>query len=309
MTSTVLNAFAAEQHPANAHFYLLLDPLAKCASDDPLHLDILRGLVGDAAITIVPRPDLAHTPDACPVLVTLAEPGQRPCATILNHCLDHARRELGQQKRYVCGTLSSAADADTLAARIISLGYLLYAAGEKRYVPVHEPLRLELLTAMKTRVARDPLASIEHWLFPGSHGEFIALSDVGGRVLDEEAGSAQQDVPLISALLNTWRTTLLIPHLEHRWGRASPLSPQSSLSAYTHIQQARQLGLTRAEDIQTLVVYQLILHGRVHEHKYIRPAIAEAIAGGVPLDVQFSSHEDAFWRRILASLTQAGMPQ
>ncbi|ENK0444784.1 hypothetical protein AB2Y38_005430, partial [Escherichia coli] len=83
MTPATVQAFVAQHHAPDDTLYLLLDLSADCASDDPLHIEALHQTLGREAITPLLRPDLMHTPLACPVLVTLAEPGRSPSQQLL----------------------------------------------------------------------------------------------------------------------------------------------------------------------------------------------------------------------------------
>ena len=124
MRPASVQAFVAEQHAPDATLYLLLDPLADCAADDPLRIEVLRQTLGDDAVTPVHRPDLIHTSSACPVLVTLATPGSSPSQALLALSALRAHEEVDRHKRYVCGWLSSSAPSQALSAHIVSLGWL-----------------------------------------------------------------------------------------------------------------------------------------------------------------------------------------
>lgn len=130
MTPVSVQAFVAEQHAPDTTLYLLLDLLADCAADDPLHIEALRHSLGNDAITPLHRPDLIHTPSACPVLVTLAKPGVSPSQQLLALSALRAQEEQSRHKRYVCGWLISSAEARNLSTHIVSLGQLPLEQGQ-----------------------------------------------------------------------------------------------------------------------------------------------------------------------------------
>lgn len=176
MRPASVQAFVAEQHAPDATLYLLLDPLADCAADDPLRIEVLRQTLGDDAVTPVHRPDLIHTPSACPALVALATPGTSPSQELLALSALRAHEEVDRHKRYVCGWLSSSAPSQALSAHIVSLGWLPLEQG-RIFFPIHEPVRLELLAGTFDK-NEGPWWPIRRWFLPTSSGAGSVL--VGG---------------------------------------------------------------------------------------------------------------------------------
>ena len=72
---TLTNLTDALNARQNEYRYLVLDPLKKVASWDPLHADMLRYSHGNDALRRILRPDLAWSPEHCPILLLLASPG------------------------------------------------------------------------------------------------------------------------------------------------------------------------------------------------------------------------------------------
>jgi hypothetical protein len=175
MTPVSVQAFVAEQHAPDATLYLLLDLLADCAADDPLNIEALCQTLGNDAVTPLHRPDLIHTPSACPVLVALATPGVSPSQQLLTLSALRAQEEQGRHKRYVCGWLISSAEVRHLSAHIVSLGQLPLEQGQA-FFPIHEPLRMELLAGTFRRNDEGPWWPIRHWLLPSSSGAGSVLT-------------------------------------------------------------------------------------------------------------------------------------
>jgi hypothetical protein len=82
---------------------------------------------------------------------------------------------------------------------------------------VHEPLRLELLVATYRRNEPGPWWPVRHWLLPTSSGDSGMLTGIPdqGSAPDERAYAIQQDVPMVSALLSSWRQALQVPLTMH----------------------------------------------------------------------------------------------
>ena len=99
MTPATVQAFVAQHHAPDDTLYVLLDLLADCTSEDPLHIEALHQTLGREAITPLLRPDLMHTPLACPVLVTLAEPGRSPSQQLLALSALRAKEDFFRHKR------------------------------------------------------------------------------------------------------------------------------------------------------------------------------------------------------------------
>lgn len=311
MNPASVQAFVAEQHAPDATLYLLLDLLADCAADDPLHIEALRQTLGNDAVTPVRRPDLIHTPSACPALVTLATPGVSPSQELLARSALRAHEDLDRNKRYVCGWLSSSAPSRDLSAHIVSLGQLPLAQG-RTFFPIHEPLRLELM-AGTFRANEGPWWPIQHWLLPTSSGTGSVLVGVPERrtAPDTRTTAIQQEAPMVSALLSSWRRALRLPltYAPARWSGPTALPPQAAAQAFIQIQQARQLGLSHQDDILTLALHRLMLHPRLHQHTGVRALIEQAAQGKAPLSHLLTAYNDNAWQRAVSDLTYAGALQ
>lgn len=311
MTPASVQAFVAEQHASDATLYVLLDLLADCAADDPLHIEALCQTLGNDAVMPLHRPDLIHTPSACPVLVALATPGTSPSQELLALSALRAHEDLDRYKRYVCGWLISSAPSRDLSAHIVSLGQLHVEQG-RAFFPVHEPLRLELL-AGTFRNNEGPWWPIRHWLVPTSSGTGSVL--VGKpehrTAMGTCTAAVQLDALMVSSLLNSWRRVLRLPlaYAPARWSGPTALPPQAAAQAYIQIQQARQLGLSHQDDILTLALHRLMLHPHLHQHTGVRALIEQAVQGQAPLSQLLAPYNDNAWQRAVSDLTHAGALQ
>lgn len=191
MIRRAVQAFARDERAPNDHLYLLLDPLAPCAPQDPLSIQSLTHALGEHAIARVMRPYLSHTPDACPALVQLAAPGDIANTSVLAAAERSARDDASYKKRYVCGWLTSdqplAALADHLAARCLDV--ITPIAG-KRMTPWFEPLRLELLAASMERAFPALLWPVKRWLCPTSCGTYTLFRGAHRSWFGKPASSA-----------------------------------------------------------------------------------------------------------------------
>ena len=309
MNMAIVRSFVTDLHKADANLFALFDPLAELPQDNPLQLELLRGQLGNEAVIRILRPDLAHTPDLCPALVTLAGPGSQPTIELLKVLADHLRREAYQEKRYVCGLLSSSADAEEVASHVLSLGYLPAKQGSL-YFPVHEPLRLELLSAGMKSDEQSNWWPIEHWLYPDSNGASKVISATAGEgnTPDEFAASVQVDAPLVAALLRAWRRTPKpTSEYTHAYAKSSsPLPEHAAALAYSQIQQARIRGLILQQDVFSLALLQLTVHPQLQRHPQINSLIDSAIARKILLQDLFRSYSDSDWDRIVSDLIQTG---
>lgn len=173
---TVLN-FARDTRPADQYLYLLLDPLSACDEANPLHINSLAKRLGDAAVQRVPRPDLSHASEAFPVLITLAEPEDRPDEELLTRSHAYAADDRGYRKPYVCGWLTSRLPPEALAAHLVSFCQFSSQPDMEEFFPVFEPLRLELLASAARSEFASRLSPISHWLCPTSWGDFAVLTE------------------------------------------------------------------------------------------------------------------------------------
>lgn len=309
MTPALIQTFVSEQHSSDATLYLLLDPLADCAEGDPLHIDSLYQTLGDSAITRLTRPDLDHTPQVCPALVTLSTTTAQLTAHLLSLSALRAKEDEVRSRRYVCGWLSSTAEATTIGTHLIDLGRL-ELANERKFFPVYEPLRLELLAATLKHKEMGNWWPIHHWLFPTSSGaSSLLIGQPGtGVAFGSRAAVVQQDAALVSSLLGAWRRALALPltYSPARWQGPSILPPQAAAKAYKQIYQARQLGLIDQHDVVTLALHKLMLHPRLHEHSDVRSLIEKAAENETPLTTSFATFNDQSWKKIVSDLTLAG---
>jgi len=308
---SAVQEFARHERASNDHLYLLLDPLSPCLPTDPLSIQSLTQALGAQAITPLLRPDLAHTPDACPALVQLAAPGDTANMSLLASAERHAIDDASYRKRYVCGWLTSDrpinAVADHLAARCLDVPTPV--AG-MRTIPWFEPLRLELLAASIGRDISGLVWPIKRWLCPTSWGTYTLLRGAPTGAGTEEfvlARQAQQLSPLVGDFLDVWRLALKLPtaYAPMRWRGATILPPQAAVHAFRMIRDAHQLGLRLSADIIDLSTHRVFIHPNLPQHPIVQADIAAAAAGRSTLQARFETYDDAAWKRIVASLSPA----
>lgn len=310
MQRAVLEFARSERAPTD-YLYLLLDPLAPCAPTEPLSVNSLTQALGDRAIARVPRPDIAHTPGACPVLVQLAAPGVTPPIPLLAASERHATEDAIYKKRYVCGWLASerpiTAIADHLAARCLDVTAPI--AG-KRITPWFEPLRLELLSASMEHAFAALLWPVKRWLCPTSWGTYALLRGSNTEALLDAppiVRQAQQLAPLISDFLDVWRLALRLPmpYAPMRWRGPTILPPQAAVHAFRMIRDAQNWRLRLSADVIDLCTHRAFIHPNLPQHPEIQDDIKAAVAGPSTLQARFENYDDFAWQRIVASLPPA----
>ena len=311
MKRSAVQEFARTERESNDHLYLLLDLLAPCAPTDSLSIQSLTQALGAQSIAPVMRPDLAHTPDACPALVQLAGPGDIANTSVLAAAEHAAREDASHKKRYVYGWLTSdqplAAIADHIAARCLDVPAPV--AGT-RTTPWFEPLRLELLAASIGRDISGLVWPIKRWLCPTSWGTYTLLRGAPTGAGTEElvlARQAQQLAPLVGDFLDVWRLALKLPttYAPLRWHGDTILPPQAAVRAFRMIRDAHHLGLRQSADIIDLCTHRVFIHPDVSQHPRVQADIAVAASGRSTLQARFETYDDAAWKRIVASLSPA----
>lgn len=308
MTASVIAERIAAHRAPEDSVYLLVDPLAGCAPDHPLSPSSLAAALGDDALVSVPRPDLAHTVGACPILVRLAGPGLAPAADLLALTERLALTETGYRKRYGCGCLLSPLSADALAEHIAARCLTFSASASGGVSPWFEPLRLELLAASMADSLGSALWPIRAWLLPTSWGEIAMVSGAPGEACDVPpiARDAQREAALIALLLAAWRRTLQapLPFAPRRWQGKTLLPPQAAALAFRLIRQARQRGVTDSNDLLALALHQETIHPQLLRFEPLRDALVRATPGhaaGV-----LAAYGDVAWSRIAAYLNETG---
>ncbi|KER72445.1 hypothetical protein HR51_07405 [Burkholderia cepacia] len=290
-------------HRDTDYFYLLVDPLASSAGYSPISLPNLDDTPGEAAMTLIERADLAYESDHCPRLVTLATPGATPDPDLLDASLSYAESEAGNDKRYVCGWLSSAEAPERLALDIAQR-CIIDQGGDTAFVPLFEPIRHELLAMLAPDEAASWLGPVKRWLYPSANGEVVQTT---GRLGDERLVSAnsltvQRDVPSIVRILAGWRASLALPlSFAPARGPSPELPSGAATRAWRELQDARALGLNTLEDQIVFALHRLNLHPKLDDYSIVREAIHHAVSTGTPLADQFDRFSDATWAQILSA--------
>lgn len=185
--------------------YLLLDPLKKVVTWDPLHADQLQESLGSDALRRVLRPDLAWSPEHCPLLLSLAGPGEDVDDALIRSSEACATNEVLYEKRYVCGWLSSALAPDEMAVWLADLCKHIKPGAS---IPVFEPLRLELLLVTSApELLAGLLTAANQWHWMSCTGELKSLSGEHADepwVLNWGAEQAQAEARNLWRLLSAW---------------------------------------------------------------------------------------------------------
>lgn len=246
--------------------YLLLDPLKKVAPWNPLHEQQLYQRTGNNALRRVPRPDLAWSPEHCPMLLLLASPGERCDESLVRSSEAYAQGEVLDEKRYVCGWLSSALAPDAMANWIASLcGNIKQNAT----IPIFEPLRLELLqaTAVPDLVSAY-LSEISQWHFISCTEECVLLEGCKNdteRRLNWGAELAQSEVRNIWRLLSAWSET------------AAQMPSDAAYRAVNVWAATEKHGLHHLSDRLCLALNTLTLPVDITRHPIVQALLQQAI--------------------------------
>lgn len=300
--------FAEQSRAPDDYLYLLVDGQAECAEDHPLSVSSLIKSLGEAEVTRVLRPDLAHSPKYCPALIQLAAPGEPVPQRYLELSADYAHWDLTYTVRYICGWLASPQPLEAIATHIVAQCQTT-TSGDGWPSPWYEPLRLELLIGALEKQAGDLLGPIQLWMFPSSWGGNSLLRSTGYSCPQDLGQTARQTQQLASetrAFLGLWRHALLCHHsfAPWRWTGASVLPPQAAVHGFRLIREAHRLGL-KGSDLISLSLHQVFMHPHLPQHPDIQKAIAQARAGTIDLHSQFGDYSDATWKRIVAELPRA----
>lgn len=202
---TLTNLTGALNARQNEYRYLVLDPLKKVASWDPLHADMLRYSHGSDALRRILRPDLAWSPEHCPILLLLASPGGSLDEALVRSTETYSFAEALYEKRYVCGWLSSALSPDEMTVWLADLCKRIKPGVS---IPAFEPLRLELLQATADpKLLAGLLAATTQWHWMSCTGEVRTMSSKPSAdtwILNWGAEYAQAEVRNIWRLLSAW---------------------------------------------------------------------------------------------------------
>ncbi len=310
MSSESVTYFLEKYRKPDDYLYLLLDGLAECAPEHPLSVQSLTQSLGEAAVTRVLRPDLAHTPEVCPALVQLAKPGESPALHSLECSAECSSKDLGYHKRYVCGWLLSPQPLEVIAEQIATDCHTT-ATESGRPSPWFEPLRLELLCSTAASEIGWLLCPIRYWLLPLSWGPHTVVRGTDNPVevvMPASARQAQYWVPLINNFLGIWQHLQQRPvgFAPWRWTGKTILPPQAAQHALRLIRAAYGLGLRNHRDIIALCLHQVFIHPLLWRHPEIQALVTKARSGALDLQSHFASHYDeALWKRTFTDLPRA----
>lgn len=254
-----MNSFATIAECLNTrpdeYRYLLIDPLKPVMLWNPLHPDCLTEKKGPDFLRRVLRPDLAWSPEHCPLLVLLASPGENCDKRIIEESEQYALGELLYEKRYVCGWMSALLTPEEMAKWLVELCKKIRPGA---IVPVFEPLRLELLGG-----AVDPaqfatlLAPLSQWIFLSVTGERRVLSGaIEGKEWQLNWGAEQA----LDNIRDIWR-------LLSAWSHSSEsLPPDAARQAEKAWKLSGKVGLNHLSDRLLLALDSLTLPTSVTTH-------------------------------------------
>ncbi|MEN4918002.1 hypothetical protein ABE485_04970 [Achromobacter spanius] len=311
MSAELLHRYIEEVRSPADYLHLLIDPLAGCIDDHPLSAFRLKEALGEEALAIVPRADLVHAPQECPLVVTLARPGhpfdgERFAAT---HA--YAAEASPGGKRYICGWIIAGEDA-TSVARHLANRCRVNDSEQVRIWPMFEPLRMELLAGSLNHDIGRWLWPIKECVLPSSSGRVFRLRGAHGDgppAWSTEALGAQHDAPAVAAVLVAWQRLSsqpmspgLLQQAPRHW--AGPGLPEGAAAkALHHLREARRLGLPPGEDRIVFALHSLTVHPHWDTHPQLRPHIVQALASKTPLADALARIEDWTWQRALHELT------
>lgn len=262
---TLTNLTDALNARQNEYRYLVLDPLKKVASWDPLHADMLRYSHGNDALRRILRPDLAWSPEHCPILLLLASPGGSLDEDLVRSSETYALRETLYEKRYVCCWLSSALSPDEMAVWLADLCKHIKPGVS---IPVFEPLRLDLLQATADpELLTGLLAATIQWHWMSCTGELRTLSGKSGGdawMLNWGTEQAQAEVRNIWRLLSAWHES------------SDALPPEAVCLAADAWSASEKAGLHHLSDRLCLALNALILPVDITTHAVVQARLQEA---------------------------------
>lgn len=320
--------------------YLLIDPLGSILTSDALSLASLKARFGEASITPVFRPNLAHEPHNCPHLVLLSSAEEsfenaleQDLIGLITAALRHAFYERPSRKRYICGFLQSSASSQVVAQHLVgqmihwkSPAFIGQARNNENtfLFPTHQPLLQELAAFASAHSKADTYSNwlwpISQWIIPTVGHTFLQLK-----------GSAPSQANSASALpvasIEAFKHSSYVAHTLQLWQRMasapitaaqrqqSPLLRQGAAlpehAAYTvlqHVQLGLRLGLSDRHDLATFAVMKNIAHPHFEQHRFIQTALQRAAQGGhFTQEVGKISHPQ--WLQMLYELNQAFSPR
>ena len=308
MSRNAILQFVTEYRAADDYLYLLVDGQAECALAHPLSVPSLVRSLGEAAVTRVLRPDIAHEPDRCPALIQLARPGEPAPPGYLERSVDYAGWDVDYNERYICGWLASPEPLEAIASHIAAR---CDTTADEDGVPSpwFEPLRMELLI-ISMKHAGDLLGPVRAWLLPISWGGYTVLRNTGyppEQRVCAAARESQQLAPEANALLGIWRHALTLDtgFSPWRWKGPGVLPARAGAHAFRLIREARWLGLKTSSDRISLSLHRVFLHPHLPKHPEIQAVIAQARARSLDLESHFDTYTEATWKRLVADLPPA----
>lgn len=306
MNCDVLMKFITDRYERDQYCHVLIDPLAVPGKSDHSIVEQLTDALGVSAITRVLRIDLPQAPRLHPILICMASPTAPLSIPLLELTARAGLMDLQRRKRSVCGWLLSDSPGSVIAPHLTSICQIPSDTGQHDFIPVYEPVRLELFAAAFGQVDKGPWWPIKRWLLLTSGGAPVSVTSREGpyHPVPAHARKMQTDAGLIMELLTVWRSMISYPVTNP----PLPLPQLAAVRASEYIQQARKLGLSGLEDIQTLALHLLCIHPRLHTHPDVLAMINTTVKTQRPLAALFGHYTDANWRYVTTHLPVSESP-
>jgi hypothetical protein len=277
--------------------YLLVDNIVALNPVEPLSKEGLIDLFGEGhpfsekKLTQVLRSDLDYDPSVCPTLVKLAEPDEFLESPILDRIGFEAANECFESKRYICAYIVTDLKPSVLAKQLINIGNTIANALHRRYYPFFEPFRMQFLQEVASKEdnawLKSQLTQIANYYYPSIHGgQFIRFTaDDTANIAEswsENYGNRLKNLIMIQNLVNLWANNRTYYTEQKRL----PLDNKVIMQATQLVEQAYQLGLTDANDIQFWGLNGLRYQTAFTQH----PNVLEQIAKAQKEPSTFSKH-------------------
>ncbi|MRS17526.1 hypothetical protein GJV06_21860 [Enterobacteriaceae bacterium RIT691] len=247
--------------------YLLIDPLKTVSKVRPIHLSHLKKTLGDQAIRPVLRQDLVYSPQHCPQLVLLAEPGTECDTALVESLVDYAAEEALHEKRYLCAWLSSRQPPEQL---VITVANWCNNLDNSEFFPFFEPHRFELLHATS------PANKLGGSIWPVSHWCYM---NAAGNITVVDGNEATDKWQLTWGVQHAQQEARMIWQLLFAWWRVCPTLPSDAVKqAAAAWREVEKTELTHIEDRLFLALNRLTLQINIEQHSQINALLQQAIA-------------------------------
>lgn len=262
----------------SANIYVLLDPGAPVFTENPLHPGNLEVREGSPSLTKIKRPGYAQGSTAHPLLLTLrlSTDNGYPDELLLFETFECARsRRLSINGSYVCGWLVSEQSAPVLAKEL-SDSMLIWDASQqkKRVLPWFEPDRLALWMASPYSARLSSrMRSVTFWNLLDAQGDILTLERERLPAAPVQGGypaefwHLQKLIGLVRKVISASMCARVT------------LPPHAELIIANVLLKAREMGLSRTEDLVVFSLNCLTFGSNWYLSPDIQSRIADALSG------------------------------